>query len=155
MILLQRAETYSGVFLLAYLVGCLISILFFSLLNTPVLRLSADIVVKRMPRFSTAYFISFFCSSAFLLGGIIASRIGQPSGGSVLYGGSSVALIDSPLINLLPLIFYLVSVWLLSSKYLTDADLEFIGFNKGLAVTALQTVFMLGIGLVICVAFYV
>lgn len=153
MILLQSAETFNGVFLLIYFVGYLISILFFSLLNTPVLRLSADIVAKRMPRFSTAYFISFFCLSAFLFGGIIASRLGSPRGESVLYNDSSVALIDSPLINLLPLIFYFVTVWLLSSKYLIDADLKLIGIDKGLAVTVLQTVFMLGIGLVLFVAF--
>lgn len=126
----------------------LIAFLLFCLLNTAVLRFAADIVVKRMPAFKTAFYLSVVSSIALVLGNRLAFWLGTARGGSLLNGGSS-AMIDSPLISILPLPVFLLVGWIINSNYLTDAESKVIGFGRGAAVTAVQWAFLLVIGLLI------
>lgn len=146
MFLLKISENPGSLFFAAYFAGWLIAVLVVSFLSTPVLRLSADFVAKRMPRLRTAFFISFFSSAMFFIGAALAARYGQPRGGSVLSGGSSVAAFDSPLIHFLPLVFSFVSVWIFGAKHFTDGDLKSIGFTKGLIVAFIHTALMTILG---------
>jgi hypothetical protein len=146
MFLLKISEPPGEMLLVGYLAGKLIVILVVSFLNTPILRLSADLVVKRMPRLTTAFYISFSGSAMFVIGAALAARFGQPHGGSVLDGGSSVAAIDSPVMNFLPLIFLFVSVWVFSAKCFTDDESKAVGFGRGLIVAAIDSALMVVIG---------
>ena len=131
------------VYLAAFLILCL--------LNTALLRFAADIVVKRMPPFKTAFYISTASLTVMVLGSRIAFWLGTARGGSLLNGGSS-AVIDSPLISILPLPMFLIVGWIINSNYLTDAESKVIGFGRGAVVTAVQWAFLLVIGLLIGVA---
>jgi hypothetical protein len=132
-----------GVYLTVFLIFCL--------LNAALLRFAADIVVKRMPSFKTAFCLSIITSIALILSNRIAFWLGTPRGGSLLAGGSS-AVIDSPLISILPLPMFLLAGWILNSNYIADAESNFIGYGKGAAVTAVQCAFLLVIGLLIGIA---
>lgn len=153
MFLLKVSENPGNLFFAAYFAGWLTAVFIVSFLSTPVLRLSADLVVKRMPRLTTAFFISFFSAAMFFIGAALTVRFGQPRGGSVLNGGSSVASIDSPLIHLLPFGFLFISVWIFSAKHFTDGELKSIGFVRSLIVAAIHTVLMTILGTVLFFAF--
>ncbi len=123
------------------IIQCVVYITVFlivSLLNTVILRGAALAVTKPMPPFKTAYKISFFSLIFFVVGIFIVSWLGRPTGGSVLTGGSSEAVIDFRFFELLPLVLTFVSSWILSSEYLTAAEPQAIGYGKGFIVTLIQ-----------------
>jgi hypothetical protein len=141
--------------LIAYFIGYLITILIFSLLNTAILRFAANIILKRMPSFKKAFYISFASSNVFYFGGIIASWLRRANMGSVLNSEPLSGRFDSSLINILPFLVFMFVCWILNSNYLPNAELRSIGFGKGLAVTAVQSVFLIIIGLLLITIYFV
>ena len=151
MFLLQRSSSVSSDAPAGYFIGYLIVMVIFSLLmNMAVLRFAADLIVQRMPKFSTAFFISFFCLLVAFMVNLLILPIKKPQRNSVLEGNS----FDSWAINLLPLLSFLLIGWILNSQYLTDSDSKVVGFKKGLFIISLQAVFLMFIGLLISALFF-
>jgi uncharacterized membrane protein YkvI len=138
-----------GAILVGLFLGYLIIAFAFSLINTAVLRFATEIVVKRMPSFKTASWISVICSIVLFTGIFVVTLIIFRAGGSILAGGSSFVLDNSRWLEFMPVSFFLLSSWILNSKYLTDAQSRVIGFGKGLAVIAVQSAFLIIVGLLI------
>lgn len=151
MFLLQRSNPVGGDTTADYFIVSLIVIVILSLLiNTAVLRFAADLIVQRMPKFSTAFFISFFCLLAGFIVRLIVSRINKPRINSVLEADS----FNSQAISFLPLSVFLLICWILNSQYLTDSAAKAVGYKNGLFITGLQIVFLMLIGLLISAVFF-
>lgn len=149
MLILQQDISGKGsLMVFAALIGYLLVILVFSLLNTAILRFAADVVIKKMPRFKTAFFISFFSLLILVISDSVV-RWHQATDVSVLNRNSFQEMNDSALIAAFPLLLFLLVSWIFNSKYLTDSNLKIIGFGQGAIITALEFLFVIGIVILI------
>lgn len=144
MLILQR--NVGGEIQQEFWLGYLFIILVLCLMNTALLRLAADLVVKEIPPFITAFCLSL-AGVVVLFSALFVIKIIQISAKpSIFYRNSFSPLIEPPFAQILPLALFLLVSWILTSVNLTDSDSKKIGFGRGLAVTAMQTGFLAGIG---------
>jgi hypothetical protein len=149
MMMLQRDfNEYEGGKFIGFIIAYLAVILVFSLINTGVLRLVADIIVKRMPAFAGVFWGSFLSLTILAIGDLII-RSEQSSPNASIFNRHLID--DVSLIQFLPIVLFILINWFFNSKYLFDSEDKAIGFGKGALVTVLQFAFLIVIGLLISV----
>ncbi len=127
--------------LIGYFIGMLISISIFSLINAAILRFAVQIVIKKIPPFKTAFWISFGTYNVLVIGQTILKNL-PSSNGSVLFRTDPDNSLDSPIVSLIFPVIGFVYSWLLISNNISDSEGKIIGNGKGISATAVQFSFL-------------
>lgn len=140
----------NAVTLIGGLLSFVIAIAIFSLLNGVFLRFAAKIVLKQAPELPATFGYSFVAALAYSLVQVAVSSISAstPFSEKGVVGNA----FELTLLGVVPLIVFLTLLWLIVSNFLkTGLEYEGIGYAKGLAVTAVDTTFLLCLGLVLAI----
>lgn len=131
-----------------YYLGVLIVILICVLLNTVLLTYAAKIVLKRKPPFGKAFRVSLASIAFAVIGRMIVAEFNQVNRRS----GASATDASLWFADLFPIVVFLLGSWLVNSAFLEKADLVKAGYGSGAAVTLINALFLLILGIVLGLA---